>query len=81
MAEVEQTTREFRAKILLHPNRLFSKMAGNGERNRSLKEALFESLTAILSPQHDVRVNGEEQIKALEVTEGTESFVIFQNLS
>lgn len=44
-------------------------MAGNGERNRSLKEALFESLTAILSPQHDVRVNGEEQIKALEVTE------------
>ena len=56
---------------------MFSKMAGNGERSRSLKEALFESLTAILSPQHDVRVNGEEQIKALEVTEGTTTYVIF----
>ena len=47
----------------------FSNMA-DMERNRSLKEALFESLTAILSPMHDVRAAGEEQIKALEVTEG-----------
>ncbi|CAI9717889.1 importin-9-like isoform X1 [Octopus vulgaris] len=44
-------------------------MAGDGDRNKSLKEALIDSLTAILSPLHDVRVNGEEQIKALEVTE------------
>ena len=45
-------------------------MAADMERNRSLKEALFESLSAILSPMHDVRAAGEEQIKALEVTEG-----------
>ena len=45
-------------------------MAADVERNRSLKEALFESLSAILSPMHDVRAAGEEQIKALEVTEG-----------
>ena len=44
--------------------------AADMERNRSLKEALFESLSAILSPMHDVRAAGEEQIKALEVTEG-----------
>jgi len=44
-------------------------MAGDGERNHSLKGALFESLSAILSPMHDVRAAGEEQIKALEVTE------------
>ena len=48
--------------------------AGEGQhRNRSLKEALFESLTAILSPLQDVRTSGEEQIKALEVTEGSYS--------
>ncbi|XP_013378679.1 importin-9 isoform X1 [Lingula anatina] len=44
-------------------------MAGDIDRNRSLKEALFESLTAILSPMQNVRASGEEQIKALEVTE------------
>ena len=43
---------------------------GDAERSRSLKEALFESLTAILSPVQDVRASGEEQVKALEVTEG-----------
>ncbi|GAB6022996.1 Importin 9 [Chamberlinius hualienensis] len=44
-------------------------MATNNSLSNSLKEALFETLTAILSPQHDVRVTAEEQIKALEVTE------------
>ncbi|XP_064632245.1 importin-9-like [Lineus longissimus] len=38
-------------------------------RMQQLKEALFESLTAILSPMQEVRTAGEEQIKALEVTE------------
>lgn len=45
-------------------------MAGLVEHNRSLKEALIESLASILSASHDVRVAGEAQIKALEVTEG-----------
>lgn len=45
-------------------------MAGAGDHSRSLKEALVESLNAILSPIHNVRVSGEEQVKALEVTEG-----------
>ncbi|XP_069141482.1 importin-9-like isoform X2 [Argopecten irradians] len=45
------------------------KMAGVGDHNRSLKEALVESLNSILSPLQNVRASGEEQIKALEVTE------------
>ena len=46
-------------------------MAGaSGDRNESLKETILESLTAILSPDHVTRSNGEDQIKALEVTEG-----------
>ncbi|XP_076468794.1 importin-9-like [Babylonia areolata] len=45
-------------------------MAGaSGDRNESLKETILESLTAILSPDHVTRSNGEDQIKALEVTE------------
>ncbi|KAI0216737.1 Importin-9 [Lamellibrachia satsuma] len=44
-------------------------MAGDGDRSRSLKEALYESLIAILSPEQAVRAAGEEQVKALEVTE------------
>lgn len=40
------------------------------EHNQTLKEALIESLTAILSPDHKTRISGEEQVKALEVTEG-----------
>lgn len=51
-------------------------MAG-ADRNLSLKEALVESLSSILSPDHDLRVSGEEQIKALEVTEG---FYFLSNL-
>ncbi|XP_071133365.1 importin-9-like [Mytilus edulis] len=43
-------------------------MAG-ADRNLSLKEALVESLGSVLSPDHDLRVSGEEQVKALEVTE------------
>ncbi|RUS86218.1 hypothetical protein EGW08_006013, partial [Elysia chlorotica] len=39
------------------------------DRNRSLKEIIYESLTAILSPDLLVRSGGEDQIKALEVTE------------
>ncbi|KAL3853056.1 hypothetical protein ACJMK2_016638 [Sinanodonta woodiana] len=44
-------------------------MAAQSDHSRSLKEALIESLTAILSPIQDVRAAGEEQVKALEVTE------------
>ncbi|KAK3762793.1 hypothetical protein RRG08_040490 [Elysia crispata] len=45
-------------------------MAGaDVDRNRSLKETIYESLTAILSPDLLVRSGGEDQIKALEVTE------------
>ncbi|XP_064607438.1 importin-9-like [Liolophura sinensis] len=44
-------------------------MAGPVDVNRSLKEALYESLSAILSPEQSIRAGGEEQIKALEVTE------------
>jgi len=40
------------------------------ERNRSLKQALIESLTAILSPDQQARQLAEEQLKVLEVTEG-----------
>lgn len=40
------------------------------ERNETLKEALFDSLNKILSPDQDLRIAGEEQVKALEVTEG-----------
>lgn len=49
---------------------IISNMAGDGDRSRSLKEALYESLIAILSPEQAVRAAGEEQVKALEVTEG-----------
>ncbi|XP_005100562.2 importin-9 isoform X2 [Aplysia californica] len=45
-------------------------MAGaEGDRNRSLREIIFDSLQAILSPDLLTRSGGEEQIKALEVTE------------
>ncbi|XP_071784308.1 importin-9-like [Asterias amurensis] len=46
-------------------------MAGfdGGDVSRSLRDALYDSLTAILSPQQDVRNLGEEQLKVLEVTE------------
>ncbi|KAF8793185.1 Importin-9 like protein [Argiope bruennichi] len=37
--------------------------------NRTLKDALFETLTSILSPIHDVRISAEQQISALEVTD------------
>lgn len=39
------------------------------DRNRSLKQALVESLTAILSPDQQARQMAEEQLKVLEVTE------------
>ena len=35
-----------------------------------LKQALFDSLTATLSPQQEVRLQGEDQLKVLEVTDG-----------
>ena len=54
---------ELRAAVLF-------KMAGESSRSQSLKEALFESLTAVLSPVQEIRAAGEEQVKALEVTEG-----------
>ena len=40
------------------------------ERNQSLKEALYENLTAILSPDQHVRLAAENEIKVLELTEG-----------
>ena len=46
-------------------------MAGAvGERSNSLKDIILESLQGILSPDLTLRSGGEEQIKALEVTEG-----------
>jgi hypothetical protein len=52
-------------------------MAGaGGDRKESLKETVLASLTAILSPDQVTRSNGEEQIKALEVTEGITIFLI-----
>jgi hypothetical protein len=53
-------------------------MAGVGDHSRSLKEALLESLNAVLSPIHNVRVSGEEQVKALEVTEGESKMFLSQ---
>ncbi|XP_069694516.1 importin-9 [Periplaneta americana] len=44
-------------------------MASSPDVNRSLKEALYETLNGILSPHHDVRIAAEERIQALEVTE------------
>ena len=41
-----------------------------GPVQQGLKEALIETLTAILSPVQEVRTAAEEQIKVLEVTEG-----------
>lgn len=41
-----------------------------GSVQQGLKEALIETLTAILSPVQEVRAAAEEQIKVLEVTEG-----------
>ena len=41
-----------------------------GPVQQGLKEALIETLTAILSPVQEVRAAAEEQIKVLEVTEG-----------
>lgn len=42
---------------------------GSGPVQQGLKEALIETLTAILSPVQEVRAAAEEQIKVLEVTE------------
>lgn len=42
----------------------------NVDVSRTRKEALFETLSGILSPSQDVRACAEEQIKALEVTDG-----------
>nr|XP_058971954.1 importin-9-like isoform X2 [Pocillopora verrucosa] len=43
--------------------------AAMDDRNRSLKQALIDSLTAILSPDQQSRQMAEEQLKVLEVTE------------
>lgn len=42
---------------------------GSGAVQQGLKEALIETLSAILSPVQEVRAAAEEQIKVLEVTE------------
>lgn len=41
-----------------------------GEISRTLKDALFETLSSILSPVHEVRISAEQQISVLEVTDG-----------
>ena len=43
---------------------------GGGDTSASLRDALFESLAAVLSPQQEIRLAGEEQVKTLEVIEG-----------
>ena len=44
---------------------------GGEDGNRNLmKEALAECLTAILSPQQDIRTTAEKQVKTLEITDG-----------
>lgn len=45
-----------------------------GPVQQGLKEALIETLTAILSPVQEVRAAAEEQVKVLEVTEGERRF-------
>lgn len=45
---------------------------GEGDTSVSLKEALVESLAAILSHELHIRNAGEEHLKTLEVTEGSE---------
>lgn len=49
-----------------------------GPVQQGLKEALIETLTAILSPAQEVRAAAEEQIKVLEVTEG--EWFLYANL-
>lgn len=44
-------------------------MATSGDVSRTLKEALCETLNAILSHSQEVRTNAEEQLKILEVTD------------
>ncbi|XP_071960511.1 importin-9-like [Antedon mediterranea] len=44
-------------------------MASNVDVTRSIRDHIVESLHAILSPEQLVRIQGEEQIKLLEVTE------------
>lgn len=39
-----------------------------------LKQALFDSLTATMSPEQNVRLQGEDQLKVLEVTDGKSHF-------
>ena len=50
----------------------YGKMAGavENKHSHSLKEALIESLTHVLSSDHEIRLSGENQVKVLEVTEG-----------
>ena len=68
----------FLSKLHVNISRKIIKMAGVTplDHNQSLKDALIESLTAILSPDHATRINGEEQVKALEVTEGKNTCLI-----
>ena len=45
--------------------------ADEGNRSLNLKQVLIESLGAILLPDQQIRKTAEEQLKVLEVTEGT----------
>ena len=65
--------KRFRAKFLACAtlqNFVQFNMAAVEDRNRSLKQALVESLSAFLSPDQQSRQTAEEQLKVLEVTEG-----------
>ena len=45
-------------------------MAVRSENSASIKEALYNALSAVLSVDQNVRNTGEDQMKTLEVTEG-----------
>ena len=53
--------------------------AAMDDRNRSLKQALIDSLTVILSPDQQSRQMAEEQLKVLEVTEGRICELLYGN--
>lgn len=54
-------------------------MAGEAvEVSLNLKEALIESLNAVLSPDESVRKAAEQRIEAIEVTDGT--FNVFRKI-
>ncbi|XP_049847541.1 importin-9 isoform X3 [Schistocerca gregaria] len=60
-------------------------MAASPETNKSLREALYDTLMGILSPHQEVRTAAEDRIQALEVTEEfgvhLTEFIVEKNLN